>query len=77
MNLASELQKILGGKPKPVSGTVISTSPTEISVRTRSGVKVVPRTDATAYKVGDSVRLRDGMLSGRINKGADLPEYFV
>lgn len=60
-----ELKRLLNTSP-PNNGTVVE-SGNSLTVATRKGTISVPKSagDATAYKVGDTVIISNGVLVGR------------
>lgn len=72
-----ELKKLLKGKSASSSGRVISVSGQSVHVATPDGVLVLQRTGATAYKPGDTVVLRNGVLQGKRLDEANIPVFLV
>lgn len=72
-----QIKTLLGGRVSPREGSVVSVQRGQIHVATTSGVLILPRTDATAYKSGDTVILKNGVLQGKRRDEASLPVFLV
>ena len=73
-----QLQALLTSRKPPVTGRVVRTNGTEVSVATDKGVVISKRDgDGTDYKAGDRVALRDGQLIGRLRDESDIPVFFI
>lgn len=60
-----------------ISGKVVASAGTTMSVATRSGVVVVPRGGASLYAVGDEVKVANGTIVGKVRDISSLPVYEV
>lgn len=77
MNPAIELLKRLGQRPANIVGTVVAVEGQAVKVRTSRGLVDARSVDATTYRPGDEVLLRDGIVQGRIKQASEVPVYFV
>lgn len=77
MHPLKQLQDILSTRKPVSSGKVVAVSPTGISVALKSGVTVLPRTDATVYNVGDTAVIRNGVLAGKRVDENTLPVFVL
>ena len=68
MHPLRRLQHLLAPPVSPNHGTILAIG-TDLRIATSSGLLSVPRavTDATVYRVGDSVVLANGVVVGRRN----------
>ena len=60
-----------------ISGKVVASAGTTLSVATRSGVVVVPRGEASLYAIGDEVKVANGTIVGKVRDISSLPVYEV
>jgi hypothetical protein len=65
------------GNAAPRNGKVVAVSDTTMSLATKSGVLVVPRDQISAYNIGDTVRVVNGMVVGKVRDVSSLPVYEV
>lgn len=72
-----QIKKLLKAGSPQTSGKVVAVMRDNIHVATRDGVSIIPRTDATAYRPGDEVILKNGTLQGRRQSEEDIPIYSV
>lgn len=78
MNPALRLRELLGaGRAANLTGTVIAVDGQALKVRTSRGVIDARSVDATTYRDGDQVLVREGIVQGRVKNDADVPVYHV
>lgn len=66
MPVLRELQSLLQRPAGPTAGVVVALDEQSVSVATRAGTQILRRVDATAYAIGDRVRIRSGAPAGRL-----------
>jgi hypothetical protein len=71
------LQNELKARGEKKRGRVVSVASREIVVATANGTASFPRTDATAYRVGDEVVFRNGNLLGKTAREESLPVFVI
>lgn len=76
-NPVTELRKLVRVKSGPRTGKVSVVSPELLTVVTPKGTTNVAHFGATTYKVGDTVRVQNGIAIGRITDEQSLPVYHV
>jgi hypothetical protein len=65
------------GQAAPRNGKVVAVSNTTMSLATKLGVLVVPRDQISAYNVGDTVKVVNGVVVGKVRDVSSLPVYEV
>lgn len=78
MNPYIALQRLIGGgRPRNLTGTVLTVNGQGLKVHTGQGVVDARSVDATTYRAGDEVLLRDGIVMGRVAPESSVPIYYV
>jgi hypothetical protein len=78
MNPALALKQLIaGGRPSNLTGTVLTVDGQTLKVRTARGIIDGRSVDATTYRAGDEVLMRDSIVQGKVKPAASVPVYFV
>lgn len=76
-NPLTGLRDLINSKAPASIGTVVQDKGTVVLVSTATGVKEAPKVSSSSFTKGDSVRMFDGVVVGKVKDDSELPQYFV